>query len=143
MLGIGKRSKVKNNRESLESLFVKADGGVERVALTKRGQLLVDTEARMAWGISNSHRRNYYGSVVQILTEESCAPQSIDGEALFTSDRLIRTVGESYDDEMYLARNVPIAQTWGRIFTTIALIFAVTVVVLIVAGLLQSGALSI
>jgi len=125
----------------MPNLLVSADGSVERVVLTKKGHFLIDEDARMAWGIGNQHRREFLSEWVQVLTEVSCAPQHIEGEEKWMSDAIDLIIEECYDDEMQNARAEEKKNTLMALVKFVVLIFTLLTVVLVVAGLLNSGAL--
>ena len=127
----------------LPCLYIDAGGDMQIIKMPRVGKFLIDKKNRMAWGISTSLQKAYKGMLMQIITETSCCPQGASTDTAYQSPEVDRIIDETYDVVMQGMQEEQKKETFAGAIKFIALLAAVLVVVMIIAGLFQSGAWNI
>ena len=124
----------------LTCLYIDAGGDLQIIQMPRVGKFLIDKKNRMAWAIAPGLQRAFQGRLVQVITELSCVPQGTSTDAVYQPPEVVRIIDEVYDFHMQGMTEDSKKETFAGVIRFIALLVAVLVVVMIIAGLFQSGA---
>jgi len=136
------KAQLKTNT-SIRCLHIQSDRSVTFPILVKRGLYARSEKDRIAWGLSPSLLKIYEGEPIQIISDESCAPIHGPHEAPWQSVPLSRVIDSFYDAEKQKIERNARRDTFAQSIKIMVLAFSTLLIVLVVAGLLQSGRLSI
>jgi len=132
----------KKNRK-INLLVDCADGHLERRKAEVQGRFAINHKSLEAWGLSPYHLVEFEGKTLELVVDDDCNPISLDGHD-WVIDSLNAVVEEQYEIETQrLQEKSRIKTKAALLISTGVLALALTVVVLVVAGLIQSGTLQV
>jgi len=127
----------------MDLLVACADGYLEKRRAEVQGNFAKNEKRLEAWGLSPYHLVEFEGKTMEMVVDDDCNPISLDGHD-WVIDSLEAVVEEQYEIETQrIQEKSKIKTKAALLISTGILALALTVVVLVIAGLVQSGTLQI
>lgn len=121
-------------------ILFNSDRSIEERALSIQDNYLVDERLGKAWGLAPNSLIPYKAKQCQVITDRDCAPITLGGDRWHIDD-FNGIIAMAYDLETQRTNRETKQDKQHQMIFTGILILCVCILVLVLAGLIQSGAL--
>ncbi len=126
------------------NLMITPGRRIVSIDLPVEGGYQMDKKAERAWGFSSELlRENDEGELVMLLSADHTLPLWVDGENPWHPGKVQDIIREAYGKEMGGMEQSQRKDTMMKLFSVIVLGIVVLIIISVVAGLIQSGALDV
>jgi len=120
-------------------LLFRADSNVAIEDFEKRNGFLVCPKTRRAWGLSAELTKSINHQPGYVLSEMSCAPLGSIGQEPWSDVDITKVIDAAYDLEKQRIEELQRRDIMAQSIKIVVLVASILLIVLVIAGLMQSG----